>query len=258
MKIASWNINSIKSRLQHVINWSDRNQPDVLCLQETKCPDDRFPEKKLREIGFEHQAFFGEAVYHGVAILSRHPLDEVRRGFPNDVEDEQRRLVAATVNGVRIVNIYAPHGTKLGSDRYRYKLAWFQKLRRYFDENYMVNDDVVLCGDLNVAPHEIDVWKVALWKNKLHFTKAEREAIQHLKAWGFIDLFRFINDEAREFTWWDYFHPHSWEWNKGLRLDHIWASPPLADRCADCWIDTKPRALERPSDHAPVIAEFAV
>lgn len=258
MKIATWNINSIKSRLQHVLNWSERNRPDVLCLQETKCADDKFPKKKLRAAGFEHQAYFGETAYHGVATLSRFPIQDLQKNFPDDDESSQRRLLSSTINGIRIVNVYAPHGTKLGTERYQFKLDWLQRLRSYFDTNFDTSEGVLLCGDLNVAPHELDVWKIALWKNKLHFTKAERESIRHLKQWGFIDVFRQINGDIKEFSWWDYFHPHSFEWDKGLRLDHIWTSPPLSERCTDCWIDKAPRALDHPSDHAPVVAEFRI
>ena len=257
MKIATWNINSIKSRVQHVINWSEVNQPDVLCLQETKCPDDKFPIQKLRAVGYEHAALFGERTYNGVAILSVFPIENVQKNLPDDPGGAQKRMIAGTINGIRIVNVYAPHGTRLGSEKYTYKLNWIKRLREYFDTQFKRKENVLLCGDLNVAPHELDVWKISVWRNKLHFTKAERDAIQDLKKWGFVDLFRQINDDAKEFTWWDHFL-HSVEMDKGLRLDHLWASPPLADLCTDCWIDKKPRTLEHPSDHAPVIAEFAI
>jgi exodeoxyribonuclease-3 len=255
VKIATWNINSIKSRVQHVINWSEVNQPDVLCLQETKCPDDKFPIQKLRAVGYEHAALFGERTYNGVAILSVFPIEKIQRNLPDDPANAQKRLLAGTINGIRIVNVYAPHGTRLGSEKYTYKLNWIKRLRNYFDTQFKRKENVLLCGDLNVAPHELDVWKISVWRNKLHFTKAERDAIQELKKWGFVDLFRQINDDAKEFTWWDHFL-HSVEMDKGLRLDHLWASPPLAELCTDCWIDKKPRTLEHPSDHAPVVAEF--
>lgn len=255
MKIATWNINSVNSRLEHVLQWCEKNQPDVLCLQETKCVDERFPDRRLRSVGFQHIAFHGEKSYNGVALLSKYPLLNVQKNFPDDIETAPKRLLAATINEIRIVNIYAPHGTALGTDKFAFKLDWLQRLRRYFDENFERDENVLLCGDLNVAPHELDVWKPSLWKDKLHFTKPERDAIHTVKRWGFVDVFRQINNDVKEYSWWDYFH-HSFEKDRGLRIDHIWASSPLAELCADCWIDKEPRAWEHPSDHAPVIAEF--
>ena len=257
MKIATWNINGINSRLGHVVDWCVANQPDVLCLQETKCVDARFPYQRLRSIGFEQIEFIGEKAYNGVAILSKYPLADVQKNFPDDSPDAPKRLLAATINGIRIVNTYVPHGTKFGSDKFAFKLHWIARLRHYFDDNFNTDNNVLLCGDLNVAPHELDVWNPSLWKDKMHFTKPEREAIQDLKKWGFVDVFRQLNDDEREYSWWDYFH-HSFEKNRGLRIDHIWTSPPLADRCLDCWIDKEPRGLEKPSDHAPVVAEFDI
>lgn len=255
MKIATWNINGINSRLQHVLDWSAKNQPDVLCLQELKCVDSRFPHQKLRTAGFPHIEFHGEKAYNGVAILARHPISDVQKNFPDDDPDAPRRLIAGNINGIRIVNVYAPHGTAVGSDKMAFKLDWFKRLRKYFDKNFSPADRLLLLGDLNVAPHEMDVWKPSAWKDKTHFSKAEREALHDLKRWGFVDVFRQLNDDVREFTWWSNFH-HDFEKDRGLRIDLIWTSPTLAERCMDCWIDKEPRALERPSDHAPVVAEF--
>lgn len=255
MKIATWNINGINSRLQHVLDWSAKNQPDVLCLQELKCVDSRFPHQKLRTAGFPHIEFHGEKAYNGVAILARHPISDVQKNFPDDDPDAPRRLIAGNINGIRIVNVYAPHGTAVGSDKMAFKLDWFKRLRKYFDKNFKPADRLLLLGDLNVAPHEMDVWKPSAWKDKTHFSKAEREALHDLKRWGFVDVFRQLNDDVREFTWWSNFH-HDFEKDRGLRIDLIWTSPTLAERCMDCWIDKEPRALERPSDHAPVVAEF--
>lgn len=255
MKIATWNINGINSRLQHVLDWSAKNQPDVLCLQELKCVDSRFPHQKLRTAGFPHIEFQGEKAYNGVAILARHPISDIQKNFPDDDPDAPRRLISGNINGIRIVNVYAPHGTAVGSDKMAFKLDWFKRLRKYFDKNFKPADRLLLLGDLNVAPHEMDVWKPSAWKDKTHFSKAEREALHDLKRWGFVDVFRQLNDDVREFTWWSNFH-HDFEKDRGLRIDLIWTSPTLAERCMDCWIDKEPRALERPSDHAPVVAEF--
>lgn len=255
MKVATWNVNSIKSRLDHALKWCSVAEPDVLCLQETKVLDADFPAKEFAALGYEHQALFGERAYNGVATLSLRPLEDIEVNLPDDKPDAQRRLVAATVGGIRIFNAYAPHGTKLGSDKYRYKLDWHRRLRKLFDKRFSNADDVILCGDLNVAPHEMDVWKPSTWKDKLHFSKPEREALRELKRWGFVDLFRQFNGDAREFSWWSNFH-NDFEKDRGLRIDFIWASPSLAEGCTDCWIDREPRSWEHPSDHAPVVAEF--
>lgn len=257
LKIATWNINGINSRLQHVIDWCAKDQPDVLCLQELKCADSRFPHQKIRATGYPYVEFYGEKAYNGVAIISKFPIDNVQKNFPDDEADAPRRLIAGTISGFRIVNVYAPHGTALGSNKMEFKLRWFDRLRKYVDAKHSIDDNLILCGDLNVAPHEMDVWKPSAWKDKTHFSKPEREAIHHLKRWGFVDMFRQINDDVKEFTWWSNFH-HDFEKDRGLRIDFIWASPRLGERCTDCWIDKEPRAWEKPSDHAPVIATFAI
>lgn len=258
MKIATWNINGISSRLDHVLKWSQVARPDVLCLQETKIVDLRFPAARFRMAGYEHVEMFGERSYNGVAVVSRLPLEDVKKGFPRDRADAPRRLIAATAGDVSIYNVYVPHGTKLGSDKFAFKLDWFARLRKHFDKHHSTSDLVLLCGDLNVAPHESDVWDPRYWQHRMHFTKQERDAIQYLKKWGFVDVFRQMNDEPGEYTWWDTFRESSFTKNRGLRIDHIWASPALAERCVDCWIDRTPRGWEKPSDHAPMIAEFSL
>lgn len=255
MKIATWNINSIKSRIDHVVKWCVANQPDVLCLQETKCIDEKFPSKRFTTIGYRHMELLGERAYNGVAILSKHPLTNVVKKLPGDRTDTQTRFISATVDNIRLVNVYGPHGTSQGTAKYQFKLDWIARLRKYFDKKFSTDEHVLLCGDLNVAPHELDVWSVPAWRGKLHFTKPERDAIQDLKRWGFVDVFRQINGDEREFSWWSNFR-NDFEKDRGLRIDHIWASPSLAERCSDCWIDKEPRGWEHPSDHAPVIAEF--
>ncbi len=257
MKIATWNINSVNSRIEQVVDWCEKARPDVLCLQETKCVDSRFPRRRFEAIGYEHVAFIGEKAYNGVAMISRFPLEGIQKNFPGDNDDAPKRFIAANVNGIHIVNTYVPHGTRLGSDKFKFKLDWLARLRNYFDDNFTTDDDVILCGDLNVAPHEMDVWKPMAWKDKLHFTKEERDALINVKRWGFVDVFRQLNGDAREYSWWDYFH-HSFEKDRGLRIDHIWASPEFAESCTDCWIDKEPRTNEKPSDHAPVVAEFQI
>ena len=255
MKIATWNVNSIKSRIGHVLKWCEVNQPDVLCLQETKVVDDKFPVRQLHSIGYSHTALLGERGYNGVAIISKLPLRDVQKNLPDEKQPAQSRLIAATIGGLHLVNVYAPHGTSRGTEKYDFKLNWLKRLRKYFDKKFSTDDEVILCGDLNVAPHELDVWKVSVWRDKLHFTKAERDAIQNVKKWGFVDLFRQMNGDVKEFTWWDQYF-NAFERDRGLRIDQIWSSPTLAERCRDCWIDKEPRGWEHPSDHAPVVAQF--
>jgi len=255
VKVATWNINGINSRIRLVLDWCKKEQPDVLCLQETKCIDARFPQRQFRAAGYENVEFTGEKAYNGVAIVSKSPISSIEKSLPDDDEMAQKRFIAGNIKGVRIVNVYVPHGTLIGSVKFDYKLKWLARLRKYFDARFGSADDVLLCGDFNVAPHELDVWKPSQWANKLHFTRPERDAILTLKRWGFVDLFRQMNGEVQEFSWWDYFF-HSFEKDRGLRIDHIWTSVSLAERCVGCWIDKEPRKLEKTSDHAPVVAEF--
>jgi exodeoxyribonuclease-3 len=255
MKIATWNVNSINARLEHLTQWLAEAEPDVVCLQETKCVDEGFPYQKIHDAGY-FSAFYGQKSYNGVAILSKYDLDDVQKNFPDDDDEAPKRLIAATIKGVRIVNTYIPNGTELWTDKFTFKLDWIQRLRKYLDETADKNGYVLLCGDFNVAPEEADVWNVSAWEGKLHFTKTERAAIHYVKQWGFVDVFRKLNGDVKEFSWWNY-REGAWQRNHGLRIDHIWTSPALAEKCTACWIDKSPRALERPSDHAPVVAEFS-
>jgi len=255
VKIATWNVNSIKSRIDHVLKWCEAARPDVLCLQETKVVDEKFPIRKFNTIGYKYAALLGERGYNGVAIVSKLPLTDIQNNLPGEKKPAQSRLIAATIGNIRLVNVYGPHGTSQGTPKYQFKLDWIARLRKYFDKKFSIEENVLLCGDINVAPHELDVWSVPAWRGKLHFTKQERDAIQNVKKWGFVDLFRQINDDEQEFSWWSVFR-NDFEKDRGLRIDHIWASPPLAERCTDCWIDKEPRGWDHPSDHAPVIADF--
>ncbi|HYJ91810.1 MAG TPA: exodeoxyribonuclease III [Pyrinomonadaceae bacterium] len=254
MKIATWNVNSINARMPHLLGWLAEAQPDVVCVQETKCVDEGFPYQELHDAGYL-SAFYGQKSYNGVAILSKYDLDDVQKNFPDDDDESPKRLIAATIKGVRIVNTYIPNGTELWTDKFTFKLDWIQRLRKYFDATCDHNGYVLLCGDFNVAPEESDVWNVGAWEGKLHFTKTERAAMHYVKQWGFVDVFRKLNGNVKEFSWWNY-REGAWQRNHGLRIDHIWTSPALAEKCAACWIDKSPRALEKPSDHTPVIAEF--
>ena len=257
MKIATWNVNSIKSRLGHVLRWCEVNGPDVLCLQETKATDSAFPLKAFADLGYDYAAVHGQRAYNGVAVLSVLPISDVISGLPGNRSDTHKRLITAEINGLRVINAYAPNGGTPDSDKYRYKLKWLARLRIYLDEKFAPDDPLLLCGDLNVAPHELDIWNPARFKDKVHFTKPEREALINVKRWGFADLFRQMNGEVREYSFWDH---AEWSFRKdqGMRIDHIWASEALADLCTGCWIDRTPRGWEHPSDHAPVVADLQI
>ncbi len=254
MKIATWNINSINSRLAHVMKWLDSSGADVLCLQETRCAANKFPAGLIRGAGF-HVEFVGESSYNGVAILSKHPISNVQKNLPDDDDESPKRFIAADVEGVRIVNVYVPQGTKVFSEKFELKLEWLARLRRYFDENCPRDSNLVLCGDFNVAPDDIDVFDPVRCSGKIHFSEPERAAIDNVMEWGFEDVYRILNPGVSEFSWWD-MKTKRFQSNHGLRIDHIWASEEMADRCVKSWIDKEPRGWEHPSDHTPVVAEF--
>lgn len=256
MKIATWNVNSIAVRLPHLLDWLKTNEPDVVCLQEIKCTDDRFPLKAIQEVGYQAE-IFGQPTYNGVAILARQPITNVQKGFPGDAPDAQRRLLAATVQGVRVINVYIPNGSEVGADKYYYKLDWLEKLHAFFTTDCSVNEPLVLCGDFNIAPEDRDIHDPIMWYGKILCSPPERAALQKLADWGLHDTFRQHHAKAGLFSWWDY-RGGGFRRNHGLRIDHLWATPGLASQCSACLIDLVPRKLERPSDHAPVIAEFNI
>jgi exodeoxyribonuclease III len=254
MKIATWNINSIRMRIPRLLSFLARHQPDVVCLQETKVIDALFPLAEIEAAGY-HAVINGQKSYNGVAILSRGKPENIVRNLPDDKEDAERRLIAANINGVNIINVYAPNGSAVGSDKYIFKLEWYRRLCSFLHERYDMKDDVLICGDFNVAPDERDVWDVALWEGKILFSEPEKAALNNLIACGFIDTLRLHHSQAGLFTWWDYragaFH-RGW----GLRIDHVLVSASLAARSIAVEIDRDERKGEKPSDHAPVIATF--
>jgi exodeoxyribonuclease-3 len=254
MKIATWNVNSILARLPHVVRWLESTQPDVLCIQESKCTDDKFPLLELKTVGYEC-ATFGQQAYNGVAIISRLGYGEIQRGYAGDDATQHARLLATEIGGIQIVNVYIPNGQMVGSEKYQFKLEWIRRLREFFDQNYNPSAPVLLCGDFNVAPEGRDVHDPRLWQNRILFSEPERAALQQVKDWGFADTFRLHNEDGGHYSWWDY-RAGGFRRNLGLRIDHIWVSPPLAARSKATWIDKEPRGWERPSDHAPVVAEF--
>ena len=254
MLIATWNVNSILARLSSVTRWLDLVKPDVLCLQETKCTDDKFPTLIFQERGY-HCHLFGQQSYNGVAILARDVCETGLRGYPGDDETAQSRLITTQAAGINVVTVYVPNGQMVGSEKYAFKLNWMKRLREFLDANYDRTTPVLLCGDFNVAPDERDVHDVRLWQGRILFSEPEREALQHIKDWGFTDAFRLHTEAGGNFSWWDY-RAGAFRRNLGLRIDHIWVSDPLVKRNVRTWIDMEPRTWEKPSDHAPVIAEF--
>ena len=254
MKVATWNVNSVLARLPLVLRWLASERPDVLCLQELKCADDRFPTADFTALGY-HSAIYGQPTYNGVAILSRQPLEDVRRGLPDDEVGVQTRFISGTFEGARLINVYVPNGAFVGSDKYDFKLEWLKRLRSFLDEDFWADDDVLLCGDFNVAPEDIDVHDPDVWRGKIHCSPLERETLENVRSWGFTDAFRSRVKEGGHYTWWD-FRTGAYRRNAGLRIDHIWTSQPLTERCQAAWIHREPRAWERPSDHTPVVAEF--
>ena len=255
MIIATWNVNSILARMSSVVRWLDMAKPDVLCMQETKCTDDKFPILLFQERGYQCQ-LFGQQSYNGVAILTRETCDTTHRGYPGDDETAQSRLITTTVNGIHLINVYIPNGQQVGSEKFAFKLSWMNRLREFFDAQYDRTTPVLLCGDFNVAPEERDVHDPRLWQGRIMFSQQERETLQRIKDWGFTDAFRLHTDEGGKFSWWDY-RAGAFRRNLGLRIDHVWISEPLVGRSTRTWIDMEPRTWEKPSDHAPVLAEFS-
>ena len=253
MKIATWNVNSLRVRLPHVLDWLGQHRPDVLCLQETKLVDADFPESDVRHCGYG-VVYAGQKAYNGVAILSKTRASDVVTDLPAQ-NDPQRRVLVATVNGVRVVNVYVPNGQQVGTDKYQYKLSWLENLEHYIREQLGVHRDLVLLGDFNIAPEEIDVHDPVAWEGKVLFSEPERSAFRGLLATGLSDCFRKFEQEPASFSWWDY-RAVAFRRNRGLRIDHILCSAALYEQCQACTIDKTPRKLERPSDHAPVVAEF--
>jgi exodeoxyribonuclease-3 len=252
-KIATWNVNSLRVRLSYVQQWLVKEQPDVLALQETKMIDEDFPVAELKEAGYE-SVFSGQKTYNGVAILSKVEAKDRLTDLPG-LDDPQRRILAVTVGDYRIVDLYVPNGSEVGSDKYVYKLDWLSKIREYLQGELKRYPRLVVLGDFNIAPEDEDVYDPASWREKILCSTPERKAFQALLEPGLQDAFRCFEQPPKSYTWWDY-RSFAFRRNRGLRIDHILISPILAESCSNCRIDIEPRKLERPSDHAPVVAEF--
>lgn len=254
MKIATWNVNSLKVRLPHVLDWLAANQPDALCLQETKMEDKVFPYAEIEAAGYR-AVHNGQKTYNGVAILTRGEMADVQYDIP-DFADHQKRVLAATVNGMRIICAYMPNGQAVGSEKYAYKLQWLRALTDWLRAEIAQHPRLALLGDYNIAPDDRDVHDPVAWKDQILCSEAEREAFRQLIGLGLSDAFRLFDQPEKIFSWWDY-RQMGFRLNRGLRIDHILLTPALASTCQTCVIDKAPRKLERPSDHAPVMAEIA-
>lgn len=250
VKIATWNINSIRARIDRLLEYLQTRAPDVLCLQELKCTDEQFPQLEIEAAGYR-TAVFGQKTYNGVAILSKAPMSDVVKNMGDG--DSQSRVIAATVEGIRVICVYAPNGQALGSEAYQYKLEWYQKLTRWIESSPR---PLVLCGDFNVAPADIDTWDASLWRGQTLCSPPERSALAALMQRGdLVDMFRHRHPTDARFSWWDY-RAGAFHKNQGLRIDHLLVSKDIQERCTVVDIDREARKGKQPSDHAPVWGEF--
>jgi exodeoxyribonuclease-3 len=254
MRIVSWNINSLRKRQDRLAGWLRESQPDVVCLQETKCTDEQFPTDALREIGY-YAAFHGQKSYNGVAIVSKTEPQQVRVALCDEEDDPQARVIAATIDNVRVFSVYAPNGQAVGSPAYEYKLKWYDRLATCLREHERNSRNLVVCGDFNVAPADEDVHDPPLWRGAIMCSDDEREAFGKLGGVGLVDTLRLHRPETGLFTWWDY-RMLSFPKNRGLRIDGVLANENMATRCTDAGIDREMRKGKEPSDHAPIWAEF--
>jgi exodeoxyribonuclease-3 len=250
MKVATWNVNSIRTRLERLLAWLERARPDVVCLQELKGVDASFPHSELEAAGY-HAAVYGEKTYNGVAILSRDEPAEVERGL-GDTADPQARLIAARIRGVSVLSVYVPNGQTVGSEKFSYKIEWLGRLRAYLERRFDPAAPLLVCGDFNVAPADLDVANPERWADTVLCHPAARTALEDVRGWGLVDLLRRQHPEEPFYSWWDY-RMLAFPKNDGLRIDHIFASAPLAERCVAAEIDRNERKGQKPSDHAPVV-----
>jgi len=254
--IASFNVNSLRTRLPILLEWLNQKKPDIVCLQETKVQDEFFPCEICDEAGYNY-AFAGQKSYNGVAILSKSRIDDFTAGFDDEPQDISR-LIKAEINGITIVNTYIPQGFKADSEKFKYKLKWYGRLREYFEKHFKPDDPIVWTGDLNIAPEAIDVYDPEGLFGHVCFHPEVQQKLKEVMEWGFTDVFRLHNKEAGQYTFWDFRKFNVMQRNMGWRLDHIMATRPMVEKCTGCLIDREPRMQPHPSDHTPVIAEFAL
>jgi exodeoxyribonuclease-3 len=261
MKIATWNVNSIRSRLSHTRDWLSSNPVDVLCLQETKVIDNDFPRSTFEDLGYNVYTY-GQKSYNGVALISNQPLEDVSMGFTPKLSDiysqwdEQKRVITGVINGIRIVNLYVPNGSEIGSEKYEYKLGWFKILKEYLKKFLQESDHICMCGDFNIALENKDIHEKVSIENHIMSSQAEREALTDILNLGFFDAFRKFTDDSGHYSWWDY-RTLAFKRNMGWRIDHHYLTPQLYTQATSCIIDTSPRKLEKPSDHTPVVVEWS-
>lgn len=255
LKIATWNVNSLRVRLPHVLSWLESHQPDVLALQETKLVDELFPCDIFQQAGYQ-LVYAGQKTYNGVAILSKQPLVNVIKAVPA-LNCEDKRILGGTLGDIRIWNVYVPNGESINSDKYPFKLAWLEALNQFLQTELISHEKLIVVGDFNIAPEPRDVHDPSAWEGHVLFSLAEREKLQNMMKLGLQDCFRLHNQSEKNFTWWDY-RLNAFKRNMGLRIDHILASTRLARHSTHCIIDKTPRGWERPSDHAPVLVEFEI
>jgi exodeoxyribonuclease-3 len=256
VQIATWNVNSIRARKERAIAWLAAHKPDIVCLQETKVTDDAFPRAEFEALDY-YVTVSGQRTYNGVAILSHTPPVDVVRQFDDGEEEKEARFLTASIEGVRVICVYVPNGQVVGSDKFSYKLVWFNRLRCYLDRHCNPNDQLALCGDLNVAPEPRDVHDPAAWQDTVLFHPDARAALQQVCAWGLVDAFRLHHSEGGLYSWWDY-RQLAFPKNQGLRIDHILVTQSLASRCTGALIDREARKGQGASDHVPVVAEFSL
>lgn len=256
MILATWNVNSINKRLPQLLDWMALLKPNILCLQETKVTDDKFPRDEIEASGY-HIECYGEKSYNGVAILSDRPLSSVEKGLSREVGPASKRIISAKYGDLRVVNVYIPNGSEPGSDKYAYKLEWLASLYEHFQARFEPNENLVITGDFNIAPEDIDVFDPKAAADGILVSKPEREALEKLRCWGLVDMFRSLHPKAALYSWWDY-RMNAFRKNMGFRIDHVWASESLMKKASSIYIDKEPRKLEQASDHAPVVAEFAL
>lgn len=254
MKIATWNINSLRIREDLVLDWVEAQQPDILCLQETKLTDQEFPEDAFGDLDY-HVVYHGQTSYNGVAIVARGAPRVVAKGLPEQTEDD-RRVIAADVDNVRVVNVYCPNGHAYESDKYRYKLGWYESLRSFLDQNGGPDRPLVLLGDFNIAPRDVDIYEGYGRGEQLFISRRERERFQALLDWGLTDTLVHLDDAPKQYTYWDY-RGGAFDLNQGMRIDHILVTQPLLNRAQSIHVDRDIRGREQPSDHSPVILELA-
>lgn len=254
MKVASFNVNSLRARLPIVLAWLDEHQPDVLAVQETKVQDVDFPSDAFKTSGYKY-IFKGQKSYNGVALFSRSESTNVKFGFDDEPKDEAR-LIKAEINGIAIVNTYLPQGYLPDSEKFQYKLNWFERLLKFFYKNFNPTEPVLWVGDFNIAPEPMDVYDPENLSGHVCFHPDVHKKLKKIMQWGFVDVFRMHCKEPGQYTFWDYRLRNSFKRNLGWRLDHIMATKPLTKKCTGCYIDKEPRTKEKPSDHTPIIAEF--